>query len=181
MVGKDARLIHFLWQQTEEVSSASIWQSSVIASFRCFLARSSRDLNAVSVIPSSSARDCWGRRLRSDSSINHRSSSGNACNVSGRQIPSVEIASGDASVNGASSSSSTKSLAVRYSSISRFLAARYSQARGFSISQNCLNERGHAGIALAEDLLLFRYRLSSMSEIERVRLHVAARTRSCSC
>ena len=28
-------------------------------------------------------------------------------------------------------------------------------ARGFSISQNCLNERGHAGIALAEDLLLF--------------------------
>nr|WP_281099658.1 phage GP46 family protein [Escherichia coli] len=28
------------------------------------------------MIPSSSARDCWGRRLRSDSSINHRSSSG---------------------------------------------------------------------------------------------------------
>ena len=65
----------------------------------------------------------------------HVSRWGKACNVSGRQISSVEIASGDASVNGASSSSSTNSLVVRYSSISRFLAARYSQARGFSILQ----------------------------------------------
>lgn len=47
--------------------------------------------------------------------------------------------------------------------------------------RNCLNERGHAGIALAEGLLLFRYHLSSMSGSERVRLHVAAITRSCSC
>lgn len=132
---KDARLIHFLWQQTEDASSTFTWQSSVIVFFRCFRARSRRDLNAVSVIPSSSARRCWGRRFRSASSISHLSSSGKACRVSGRQISSVETASWKASGSGISSSSTTTSLAARYSSVSRFLAVRYSQARGFSISQ----------------------------------------------
>ncbi|STU54591.1 Uncharacterised protein [Klebsiella pneumoniae subsp. pneumoniae] len=87
---KDARLIHFFM-----AADGRRIIHFHLAEFRhrllqMFRARSRRDLNAVSVIPSSSARRCWGRRFRSASSISHLSSSGKACRFQAGKSPALK-------------------------------------------------------------------------------------------